>query len=310
MKNDPVPAALARLDDVPLHTAEGSRQIAKALDSKSTLVAAKAARIAGDAQWTEITDPLVTAFHRFRNRGAVLDKGCVAMIAIARALYSLDYDDAELFLAGMRHVQMEPVWGGSSDTAAELRAVCAMGLTGCRYPDKLRALVPLLVDREWQARAGAVRAIAAIGSEAASLLLQFKALSGDREPDVLSDCFMGLFSIDGAQALPIVSSFADAEEEQVREAAILALGASRRADAIEWLMKRFEETVDGEIRKCILLSLATSRTEPAIEFLLGVVRDGSAHTSALAVAALEVNRGDERLREQVEAARRARAGKQ
>jgi hypothetical protein len=49
MKNDPIEKALAALDDIPLHTPEGRRQIEKALDSKSSLVAAKAARIAGDA---------------------------------------------------------------------------------------------------------------------------------------------------------------------------------------------------------------------------------------------------------------------
>ena len=50
------------------------------------------------------------------------------MIAIARALFALDYDGEGLYLAGMRHVQMEPGWGGSSDTAVELRGMCAMGL--------------------------------------------------------------------------------------------------------------------------------------------------------------------------------------
>ena len=105
----------------------------------------------------------------------------------------------------MRHVQMEPGWGGSSDTAVELRAVCAMGLASTTYPNKLRELVNLLVDREWQARAGAVRAIAAVGSDAAALLLRFKALSGDKEPEVLSECFSGLLAIEGAEALPLVN---------------------------------------------------------------------------------------------------------
>ena len=52
MKNDPIEAALAALDDVPLRTPEGLKQITKALAAKSNLVVAKAARIAGDSQWT------------------------------------------------------------------------------------------------------------------------------------------------------------------------------------------------------------------------------------------------------------------
>src|SRR5580700_9427200 len=110
MKNAPVQSALAALDDVPLRTPDGLKQMAKALASKSNLVAAKAARISGDAQWAEMTDELVTAFDRFLKRGSELDKGCAALNAIARALYALDYDGVELYLSGMRHVQMEPVW--------------------------------------------------------------------------------------------------------------------------------------------------------------------------------------------------------
>ena len=202
---------------------------------------------------------------------------------------------------------MEPVWGGSSDTAVELRAVCAMGLVSTAYPRMLRELVDLLVDREWQARAGAVRAIATIGSEAASLLLRLKSLLGDEEPEVLSDCFSGLLAVEGAEALPLVTTFARTRNQEVREAAILALGASRRADAVEWLKERFGGVADPETRQCILLSLATSRTEPAIAFLLDVIRGGSVEASAMAVSAMEINRTDRRIQEEVEKALEARA---
>jgi HEAT repeat protein len=306
MKNDPVQTALAGLDDVPLRTPEGQKQMAKALAAKSNVVAAKAARIAGDAQWSELTDELAAAFERFLKRGSELDKGCAALNAIARALYNLDYDGVDLYLAGMHHVQMEPGWGGSSDTAVELRSICAMGLASTTYPHKLRELVDLLVDREWQARVGAVRAIAVVGSEAATLLLRFKALSGDKEPDVLAECFGGLLAIEGAEALPLVTSFADGRNQEVREAAILALGASRRTDAVDWLKERFDGVAHLETRQCILLSLATSRTESAIEFLLGVIRDGGPQTSAMAVSAMEINRADRRIHEGVEKALQSR----
>lgn len=85
MKNDPVQAGLARLDDLPLRTPEGQKQIAKALASKSNLIVAKAARIASDAQWDELTGELAAALERFLKRAGEGDKGCVAMTAIARA---------------------------------------------------------------------------------------------------------------------------------------------------------------------------------------------------------------------------------
>jgi HEAT repeat protein len=306
MKVDPIETALAQLDDVPLHTPDGQKQIAKALSGKSNLVAAKAARIVGEALWPELTADLVAAFDRFIARGATGDKGCAVTIAVARSLFNLDHDDSDVYLKGMRHVQMEPVWGGSVDTAAELRAICAMGLANTRYPGKLRALVDLLVDRQWQARAGAVRALAVAGSEAALLLLRFKALSGDGEPEVIADCFTGLLSAEGAEAVPFVASFADSKDKEVKDAAILALGASRRADAIEWMMQRFSDTADMETRKCILLSLATSRTEAAVGFVLGQIREGSAQISDFALSAMEINRGDGQLQARIDEALRDR----
>jgi len=306
MKDDPIQAALAALDDVPTHTPEGLKHFTKALSGKSNLVAAKAARIAGESQWTELSGELVKAFHRFLPRGTGIDKGCRALTSIARALFAFDYDDADLYRVGMKHRQMEPSYGGPVDTAVELRAVCAMGLVSTNYRYKLRELVDLLVDPEWQVRAGAVRAIATAGSESAALLLRLKAQIGDREPDVMADCFSGLLAVEGGEALPLLISFSMSEEEEIREAAILSLGESRRPDAVDWLRKRFDEVADGGSKKAILLALATSRTEPAIEFVLDVIRNGSGKASAMAVSAMEVNRGDRRVQEEVEKALRER----
>ena len=91
-------------------------------------------------------------------------------------------------------------------------------------------------------------------------------------------------------------------EAEVREAAILAMGASRRADAIEWLIAEFPRTPDQSGRKSILLSLSSSRVETAIQFLLNLVRTASAATSTLAADALSIHGRDEQLRSQVDAA--------
>jgi HEAT repeat protein len=296
MRNDPIEAALGRLDSVQPGAPDAKKQFAQALAAKSNLVAAKAARIIGDAQLTEMAGDLAGAFLRFLEKRSP-DKGCAALTAISRALVKLDYDDADLFRRGMKHVQKEPVWGGSEDTAAELRAVCATGLANSRDAHKLRALAELLTDGEWPARAGAVRAIATVGSEAASVLLRFKALTGDREPEVVSECITGLLEVDGADALPLAASLVNSSQAEVREAAILALGASRRADAIEFLRERFGAAADRDTRKCILLALASSRTERALEFLLDLIRGGSPSAAELALSAMSIHRADPRLHE-------------
>ncbi|HWE52802.1 MAG TPA: HEAT repeat domain-containing protein [Bryobacteraceae bacterium] len=301
MKNDPVEKALAAIDDIPLHTPEGRKQIEKALDGKSNLVIAKAARIAGDSQWLEIAGKLAATFQRLLPGGASSDKGCAAKTAIARALNKLEYDDAALFISGMKHRQPEPVWGGSEDTAVDLRAVCAMGLAGSTYFYKLREMVDLLVDKEWRARAGAVRAVGTVGGDAASLLLRFKALTGDREPDVMSDCFTGLLAVDGAAAVPLVASFAERQDDS-REAAVLALGESRREDAVEVLKELFGRTADPEGRRCIVISLATSRTESANEFLLGLIRHENSRTASQVVEAMRAFRADPKIAAAIEEA--------
>jgi HEAT repeat protein len=307
MKNDPIEAALAQLDDIPLRTPAGRAAFTKALAAKSNLIVAKAARLIGNAQWIEFNPEMVTAFSRMIAKGAAIDKACAAMIAIARALVQSDFDAPDMYLQGIHHVQMEASYGPAIDTAAELREVCAMGLANSTYPHKLRELVPLLVDKEWRVRAGAIRAIGVIGTDAASLLLRFKMLSGDKDAEVMSDCFMAILTLEGAEGVPLVARFAESENPEVREAAILAIGASRRADAVEWLIAKFAQTADKPGRKCILLALSTSRVEAAVAFLLETVRNATPATSTLAVDALSIHARDQQLSAQVDLAIASRA---
>ena len=306
MKNDPIEAALAQLDDIPLRTPAGKAAFTKALAAKSNLIVAKASRLIGNAQWIELNPGMAAAFERMIAKGAATDKACAAMIAIARALVESDYDAPELYLRGIQHVQMEASYGPAIDTAAELREVCAMGLANSTYPHKLRELVPLLVDKEWRVRAGAVRALGVIGTDSASLLLRFKMLSGDKDPEVMSDCFMAVLTLEGAAGVPLVSRFAESDNGEVREAAILAMGASRRADVVEWLITKFANTADKPGRKCILLSLSTSRVEAAVVFLLELVRSAAPALSTLAVDALSIHARDRELSAQVDAAAASR----
>jgi HEAT repeat protein len=308
MKNDPIESALAQLDEIPLHTAAGKTAFTKALAAKSNLIVAKAARLIGNAQWIDLNPEMVAAFDRMLAKGPALDKACAAMIAIARALVQSDYDAPDLYLRGTRHVQMEASWGPPVDTATELREVCAMGLANSSYPHKLRELLPLLVDKEWRVRAGAIRAIGVIGTESGSLLLRFKMLSGDKDAEVMSDCFTAVLALEGNDGVPLVAPFAKSADPEVREAAILALGASRRTDAVEWLVAEFAHTADPSGRKCILLSLSTSRVEAAVAFLLDLVRNASQSTSTLAIDALSLHARDRQLNEQIEAAIASRAG--
>src|SRR5437868_1673747 len=88
-----------------------AEQLAQALDQKTNLIVERAAKIASELKLAQLAPNLIRAFERFLPPGS--DKGCPAKTAIAMALYELGAEAAEVFLTGVRHVQMEPVWGGS-----------------------------------------------------------------------------------------------------------------------------------------------------------------------------------------------------
>jgi HEAT repeat protein len=283
----------------------GRAEAAKYLNSKMNLVVAKAARIAGEWLAAELTPQLVEAFDRFMLKPETSDKRCAAKIEILKALCKLEYPSPSIFRRSLRHVQMEPTWGGSVDTAAAVRALGAMGLAQTDYTEALEEIVPLLLDAERDARIGALRAIAASGLPGGALLLRLKALSGD-EPEVLGECFAALLRAAPSQSLEFVAKFLDHREEAVAEAAALALGDSRLESAFAVLREAFERT-RALPRRTLLLAIALLRRENAIDYLLDLVQNGEGQTSADAVAALAMYEKDPNLQERLDRARQTRS---
>lgn len=276
-----------------------------ALRGRSPHVAAKAAEIAGEGEVGALVAELVAAFERFREAPAKSDPSCVAKTAIVEALDRLGAREEEVFLRGIRHVQLEPVWGGKTDTAVGLRAASAFALvnTGCH--EALTPLAELLADPEPRARAAAARAIGASGEPAGVPVLRLKALLGDAESEVLSDCIAGLLQLAPEESAAFAGRFLDAPEGAAREAAALALGGSRRPEAFPVLRDWWQRCGDDESRRTALLAVAMLKTDVAVEFLLGLVREAPGPTARLAIGALELHRYDEALVRRVrEAARR------
>src|SRR5262249_31105939 len=114
-----------RRDPVTPGTIDTLRQ---ALRGRSSHVVAKASQVIGELGLRVLAADAAAAFDRFLVNPVKSDPGCRAKVEIARALYELGEDPAAVFPRGVRHRQMEPVFGGREDTAAELRCVCALGL--------------------------------------------------------------------------------------------------------------------------------------------------------------------------------------
>jgi HEAT repeats len=265
------------------------------LQSKHAIAVARAAKIVSKANLSGLISNLVAAFERLMLNAAAVDPSCIAKKEIAEALYRLDYSQETLFLNGIRHVQMESAWGGKVDTASGLRGICALGLVRMNYPEVMVELADLLADSEPEARIGAARAIAYSENPQGVPLLRLKVKVGDKDPQVLSECFMGLLKLAPAQSLTLVAEFLNRPEAQICEMAALALGESRLQAAFSILRDWWQRTRNAELRQSALLAIAMLRQDAALEFLLALVTEGKLAEAKEAVVALDLYRQDRHL---------------
>jgi len=291
-------ASLASIANSP-NSAEARKLLRKHLSSKVAPVAAKAASIIAHIDQSEFIPDLTAAFHRFMQNPVKSDKGCVAKIAIIKALLAGECDDEKTFLKGIRHVQMEPTWGGRADTAAPLRALCGLGLVQMGSADVLNELAALLADPEGDARIGAAHALANCGATAAPLL-RFKVLTGDSEPAVLAECLTGLMALSPRASLDFVAGFVDQKHPSLYEPAALALAESRLPEVFDLLKERWTATFDREFKQTLLLPIALTRAEGAPDFLIWVLESGEPAMGTAAIQALRIYRDDGSIRKRAQ----------
>lgn len=293
---DDVFANLNKVKDAP-RSEESLAALRAALASASSFAAAKAARLAGELELGELGPDLVAAFDRFL--GGADDPGCTAKAAIAEALYRLGHDGAMgVFLRGIRHVQMEPVFGGRVDTAVDLRGASAFGLVRIGYRDVLPELADLLADREPPVRISAARALAYRDGRDGVPLLRLRVLAGD-EPEVIGECLAALLRLSGGGALPFAARFLDDGNDRIAEAAALALGASRLEEAFADLREWVERVVSPVLRRAGLVAIATLRRDAALDYLFGLVEHAPPVTAAQAVEALALYKGEQALEDRL-----------
>ena len=260
----------------------------KALTNRNNFVVAKTADLVREFRLEQLVPDLLSAFDRFFENAEKSDPQCWAKNALSRALAAFEYQDADTFLRGMRHIQLEPVWGGRSDTAGTLRATCALALVQCRTlteADLLAYLVELFADKDKTVRVEILRAIAQLGSPSAALLLRARAVLGNDEPEVLGACYSGVLSIDGDSAIPWVAKLMASADDAAGEAA-LAISATNSIAAFECLRQHLLEAADPWWRTVLLSAIALCRQEIALEFLLTQVRTESLYAEGAIEAIL------------------------
>ena len=277
-----------------------ARDLTPFLRHKSNHAVAAAAAAVEHLEAVALGPELVLAFDKLMRDPAKLDQACKATTAIVQALIHLEEPAAQVYLTGIRHVQLEGSYGKPVDAAAPLRGLCARGLARMGHPDALLECVTLLADPEIAARTGAVRAIADSGRPDGVLLLRLKTLLGDREIDVTGECFAGLLSLDPAGSIEFVAKFLNSTVQGMGEQAALALGESHSPEAFEVLRQAWERGGAAERRRTLLVAIAMLRIDQALEFLLTRLADESGPVAADALAGLAFYARDEAVLTRVE----------
>ena len=279
-------AALDRLRQSPPETCV--EPLRKAFGHRNNFVVAKAADLIREFGLSQLTGELLATFDRFLENPVKTDPQCWAKNAISKALAAFEHQDSDFFLRGMRHIQLEPVWGGRSDTAGTLRATCALALVQCRsLPEAvlLSHLIDLLADKDKSVRVEVIRAIEQVGSTSAALLLRLRAVLGSDEPEVLGACYGGILRIEGTKAIPWIGRFLATADHAAAEAA-LAIAATHSPEGFDALRECIANASDPWFRSVVLSAIALTRQEVALEFLFDLVRSESIQAEAAIEAIL------------------------
>jgi HEAT repeat protein len=268
-----------------LHPAPETAQIEylrKTLAHRNNFLVSKAARLVADHAIATLLPEVLAAYERFFDDAVKTDPQCWAKAALAKAMVKLEFQESAPYLLGMKHHQLEPVWGGSSDTAGALRGTCVHALVACpglANSDLIDLLLEPLVDTDKTVRMEAARAIGYAGGASAWLVLKLRASLRKEEPEVLGAAFAALLELDMAKGIPLVAGFLDDPEETAAEAAFV-LAATHAPEALAALVARRRRGADAWFGTALDNSIALTRLPQALEFLLRVIRQEERHADS------------------------------
>ncbi|BBO84946.1 hypothetical protein DSCO28_55120 [Desulfosarcina ovata subsp. sediminis] len=280
-------AILGQIEQGPL-TPESQKTLGKTLSLANNILVAKAATIVGQRRVEALTPDLLKAFGRFCENPLKRDKGCLAKEAIIEALDEMEFDDADIFVKGIRWVQAEPAYGRPVDTAAGMRGRCAFALARLGGPDTVYELVDLLVDPEPQPRIAAVRALVGIPGEQSEPLLRLKATIGDDSHRVIAECLSALVRINAGRSIDFVARFLNSSDMIIAENAAFALGESRLEEAFTILRRHREASPNPEWQELLLMPIAITRSEEAFDYLVEVIETETPGSVASARKAIRI----------------------
>lgn len=263
-------AQIARLEP-----AERQTLLLEALADKSPYVAALAAEALGDGADDRAALVLTEKFGALCADGPKLDPGCHIRANLAFSLGRLEYRPAsDMLRLGIKIVQVEAVGGVPFDTAAHLRANCALALTQLRDPECVRDIALLLFDRsrldptaKAEPRRAAAQALSITGRLEARLPLTLKLVYPENEePEVLQECMTALVGLEDPHALEVLEPYLEHSDRRLAAYSALMIARTQSPGAATLLAAAIP-SFSGDTLKAVVLALATVRAPEAYDHL-------------------------------------------
>jgi len=274
----------------------------EALADKSPYVGALAAEALGKSADDAAALAMTERFGFLSEDGPARDPGCHIRANLAFALGRLQYYPAsDALRVGIRAVQIEPVGGVPFDTAAHLRANCALALAQIRDLDSIRDIALLLFDRsgfahglpdpklKMEPRKAAARALSLTGSVQSRLPLTLRLVHPENEePEVLQECMQALVELEDPHALEVLEPYLRHHDMRLAAYAALMIAQTQAPEAAALLGGAIDR-LSGDPLRATVLALTTLRTPEATELLYALTRSEREAVRLAAIDALPPN---------------------
>ena len=271
----------------------------EALADKSPYVGALAAEALGESADDAAALAMTERFAYLSEDGPARDPGCHIRSNLAFALGRLQYYGAsDVLRVGIRAEQVEAVGGVPFDTAAHLRANCALALAQIRDLDSIRDIALLLFDRtglprglpdpkaKMETRKAAARALSLTGSVQSRLPLTLRLVHPENEePEVLQECMQALVELEDPHALEVLEPYLSHRDMRLAAYAALMIAQTQAPEAAALLAGAIER-LSGDPLRATVLALMTLHTPEAQELLYDLTRSNREAVRLAAVEAL------------------------
>jgi HEAT repeat protein len=240
--------------------------IRKYLTSGTNTVVSKAAQSVATYQLKDLEQDIKSAYRNFKI-SPKNDTCCTAKSSLVAALTEIGSQDIAWFKTESEFIQIEPIFGGSRDSGADVRVKCIEALTQFPWFQVARTLIDRIGDTETIVRMAAIKAISAYNGKEPEYIVLTKTVCGDINSEVLGECFRALNSMETDGRLQIFEKHLNEDNDELCLEAAFALGETRLPEALTILLNAWEENIMPAKRELLLHGISIHKSKAATEFI-------------------------------------------